>query len=138
MAEIFLYSSLDLREARGNLEDDLSDFLGEAGEVTGGGSGTHGWNIDLQVSDEALPGLLEKLTEFLTEWGVPPDTHFDVWEVRDGEERNTRYDVFATAEVVNWIKITLAFLADRLAADPSGWKAVKQEIQAKLIELDSR
>ena len=48
MAEIFIYSSLDLREARGNLEDDLEEFLEETGETTGGGGGMSGWNVDLK------------------------------------------------------------------------------------------
>ena len=137
MAEIFIYSSLSLREARGNLEDDLDDYLGETGEVTGGGGGMRGWNIDLEVSDDALPKMIERLTDFLTEWGVPPDTHFDVWEVRDGRKHNTRYDVFDTAEVIDWVKITLTFLAKRLATDPAGWQAVKQELDATLAELES-
>ena len=37
--QIYIYSAEPLKEARGNLEDDLDDFLQDAGEVSGGGSG---------------------------------------------------------------------------------------------------
>ena len=136
MAEIFIYSSLNLREARGNLEDDLADFLDDAGRISGGGGGARGWNIDLEVTDKALPEWIEKVKDFLVGWGVPPDTFLDVWEVKDGVEQNTRYEVFDTPEVMEWINTTLTFLAERMVTNPLGWQAIKQEIQAKLVELE--
>ena len=137
MAEIFIYSSISLREARGNLEDDLEEFHGSTFEVTGGGGGERGWNIDLEVSDDNLANSVEKLQEYLSGWGVPPDTDFDVYVMRNGAEEETRYDVFDTSTVVTWINTALVYLSERLASNPLAWQALKQEIEAKLSELDS-
>ena len=77
---IYIYSERSLREARGSLEDDLEDFLGEAGEVTGGGGGERGWNIDLELfEDESAEQWIERLVVFLREWGVPEDAYLKVF-----------------------------------------------------------
>lgn len=135
MVEIYIYSSICLREPRGNLEDDLASILGSAVTVTGGGGGDRGWNIDLEVDNVALPDPIEKVKAFLRGWGVPPDTHLDVW---DSAEKRTRHDVYDTGEVMDWINTTLAFLAERLATNPTGWRDVEREIQGKLSELEAR
>ncbi|HEY8505246.1 MAG TPA: hypothetical protein VIL46_11735 [Gemmataceae bacterium] len=70
------------REGRAGLEDDLDEFLGEAGETTGGGSGvtSEAWNVDLELFDDTqLEEWIERLTHFLREWGVPEDTYFKVF-----------------------------------------------------------
>ena len=138
MADVYIYSSLPLREARGGLEDDLEEFLGTTGEVTGGGGGERGWNIDLEISDAALPRQIEKIKDFLQEWGVPPDTYFDVWSEQNSEEKKMRYDVYATQEVVEWIDTTLVYLAERLDASPSEWQSVRNTIEEKLASLEVR
>ena len=117
MVEIYIYASIGLRLARGNLEDDIESMLGSAVKVTGGGGGDCGWNIDLEVDDAILADPIEKVKAFLFGWGVPPDTYLDVWH---GEGHRTRHDVHDTPEVMDWVKATLAFLAERLAANPSG------------------
>lgn len=52
MADIFIYSALSLGYPRGELDDDLEDLLGSAGEVTGAGAGDRGWNIDLEIYNQ--------------------------------------------------------------------------------------
>jgi hypothetical protein len=94
-ADIFLYSSKSSpalqREGRGGLEDDLDEFFGDAGEVTGGGSGNTGWNLDMRLFDASdLERWLERLTAFLRNWGVPDDAFLDVL-VTEGPRR---VDVF--------------------------------------------
>ena len=137
MADIYIYSSLHLREARGNLEDDLNDFLGDSGEVTGGGGGERGWNVNLEVADESLTEHIAKLKDFLVGWGVPPDAFFDVIEMRDREEHTTRHDVFDTSEVISWVDRTLTFLAERYEGNPGGWQAVKGCDPGKLADLEA-
>src|SRR4051812_23691466 len=76
---ILIYSKQMLREARGDLEDDLDAFLVGSGEVTGGGLGESGWNIDVVLEDTVDDEhWAYRLAEFLREWGVPGDTFFEV------------------------------------------------------------
>lgn len=76
---IYIYSSQILREPRGNLEVDLDDFLKDAGEVTGGGGGERGWNIDLEI-EGATGWWPSRIADFLWNWGVPLDTYLSVYE----------------------------------------------------------
>jgi len=64
------------------VEDELESALGEAGKVTGSGSGTTGSNIDLQL-DDRLPRdkALKLFREVLTLLGVK-----DARIVLDGRE----------------------------------------------------
>jgi hypothetical protein len=79
-AAIYFYSRLPLREARGGLEDDLEEALLGVVEVTGGGGGQSGWNIDLEVCDEvSVEEASENLSAFLQNWGVPKDTYLKVY-----------------------------------------------------------
>jgi hypothetical protein len=82
-ADIFIYSKKPLREPRGGLEDDLDDFLEGAGEVTGGGSGTTGWNFDVEIFDESqIEEWVKRLTTFLKKWKVPKDTYLKIGDRR--------------------------------------------------------
>jgi hypothetical protein len=79
-SDIYIYAKTSLGRGRDELEDDLDDFLGEGGEVTGGGSGLPGWNVDLTLADDAdLESWVGKLVLFLREWGVPQDTYLRVF-----------------------------------------------------------
>jgi hypothetical protein len=94
---IYIYSTRSLKEPRGGLEDDLEDAFGDVLEVTGGGGGIRGWNIDLELADdETLEHVLPRLVRFLREWGVPEDTYLNIyppdWE--EGQEPR-RVDVFS-------------------------------------------
>ncbi len=65
---------------RGDLEDELEGFLGEAGELTGGGSGIQGYNIDLSLNDgEEVEEWVLRLRNFLQKVGVRPGTFFEVF-----------------------------------------------------------
>jgi len=76
---IYIYSKQRLGEPRGDLEDDLDAFLGGAGEVTGGGGGEAGWNVEVLLDDATYAEpWVDRLAEFLRDRGVPEDTHFDV------------------------------------------------------------
>ena len=76
---VYLNCSTALDEPRGNLEDDLDDFLGDAGEVTGGGGGERGWNIDFEITNQEFDNLLPELLVFLTRWGVPRNAYLKIY-----------------------------------------------------------
>jgi hypothetical protein len=62
---------------RQEIEDAIEGFLGARGEVTGGGGGLDGWNIDVELAADAaelLPGLLALLRTL----PVPRDTWITV------------------------------------------------------------
>jgi hypothetical protein len=74
-------------EGRYGLEDDLEEFLGEAGRLSGAGVGIGSlqWNIDLELDgDEHWQAWVDRVVRFLREWGVPADTELVVlppsWE----------------------------------------------------------
>jgi len=136
MIDVCIYSSMDLREARGGLEDDLEEFLDAFGEVAGGGGGAPGWNIDLELfSDEDLSWNINELLDFLREWGVPPDTYLTVSQ-QDNNTEQSRYNVFDSAALVSGIKTNLAILKRRTATDDSaGWEAIRQDLLNTLTEM---
>jgi hypothetical protein len=78
--EIHIYSKLELRDARQALEDDIEEHFSGELEVTGGGSGNMGWNIDVALLDEDASALemSQRLSLFLQKWGVPRDTYMHV------------------------------------------------------------
>ena len=86
--EVFVYSRQGnqklVEEGRQGLEDDLEAFLDGAGEVTGGGSGEVGWNIDLEINTPwpFARRWVPRLCGFLRQWGVPPDTYLMVGQQR--------------------------------------------------------
>lgn len=82
---IYFYSKLSI--ARSAIEDDLDYVLGNKGEVTGGGSGISGSNIDIDIYDGIAADFLEPIKNTLQELKVPSDTvimiedeHFPVYE----------------------------------------------------------
>ena len=92
---IFIYSALPLKEARSGLEDDLEDEFEAFIAVAGGGAGTTGGNIDLELAgDRNLDPVLPQILRFLRDWGVPADTYLEI--VPDEGERR-RVDVFGPA-----------------------------------------
>ena len=63
------------------------------GEVIGGGGGSAGWNIDLELRDAAdVEHWAERLAGFLRDRGVPKDTFLEI--TTEGSE-SRRVDVFA-------------------------------------------
>ena len=91
--KIYIYSKefslAILSEGRDGLEDDLDEFLGEAGETTGGGGGERGWNIDLEVIEDAELWI-GRICEFLRNWGVAQDTYLCVYPENGVEETEQR------------------------------------------------
>ena len=62
-----------------DLEEDIESFFDGRVEITGGGSGSMGWNVDLLLRYELpLEQQIEKLRTFLSNWGVPNDTSLSV------------------------------------------------------------
>jgi hypothetical protein len=71
MIDAFLYFSGDTGIGLDVIADELESALGEAGKVTGSGSGTSGANIDLRLDDRLPPDKALKLfREVLTLLGV--------------------------------------------------------------------
>ena len=84
--DIFIYFS-QLSVPRDVVEDALQDCLGDRGEVTGGGLGNRGANIDIEVfSDQDGPLILCEMKRTLRGMDVPQDT----WLVIEGE----RHDLY--------------------------------------------
>jgi hypothetical protein len=70
---VYFYSKIDFYRTK--LEDDLEELLSENGEVTGGGSGESGSNIDLEIFDpENLPAHIKRIRKLLRKYKVPLDT----------------------------------------------------------------
>jgi hypothetical protein len=79
MADIYIYSTQPLKDARGALEDDIDEKFAGVLEVSGGGAGNRYWNIDIALSEDAdLESVVQQLVAFLREWGVPSDTYMHV------------------------------------------------------------
>jgi hypothetical protein len=92
MIEIIINSKTPLTKSRGDLEYDIEELIEGSGEWAGGGGGQRGWDIVLEIYDDAqAERWLRTLTTFLRKWGVPEDTFLEAW---DGEERFGRRDVF--------------------------------------------
>lgn len=71
---ISIYFNSKLSIGRSAIEDDLDDILGDKGEVTGGGSGISGSNIDIDIYDGIAADFLEPIKNILQEMKVPSDT----------------------------------------------------------------
>ena len=83
--DVFIYFTPRLATPREEIEDALQEHLGNRGEITGGGSGKRGANIDIEIFDdqrgaELLPGIMRILRHL----GVPQDTYLDV----DGQRQD--------------------------------------------------
>ena len=69
---IYFYSNLSI--GRSGIEDNLDEILGDKGEVTGGGSGISGSNIDIDIYEGSAADFLEPIRSILKELDVPDDT----------------------------------------------------------------
>ena len=73
---------------RSDLEDELEDWLDGRAEVSGGGSGADGWDIDLDVPSATVPEeFVQALLEFLRSHGASPDVKVRVVECVEREYR---------------------------------------------------
>jgi hypothetical protein len=74
-ADILIYLPPGLRRDRDEIEDAIEDALGEDGEVTGGGAGDRGSNIDVVVHDRQRVALVvPRLRSALRRLGAPAAT----------------------------------------------------------------
>lgn len=62
-----------------DIEEDLEEILGEAGEVVGSGLGASGGNMDIELFEDA--DVLEEVRSYLLDCGFEKDTILDI----DGE-----------------------------------------------------
>ena len=81
--DIFIYYNMKLEVDRDIIEDQIDDFLGEKGEVTGGGSGISGGNIDIEIYDKVNESIVKELKGFLQELQLPDNTYLVVNGVRE-------------------------------------------------------
>jgi hypothetical protein len=69
---VYVYLRPGLPLGRDELEDMIDDFLGERGEVTGGGAGPAGSNIDIDVRHEAdVAAVVDGVLGILRDTNVP-------------------------------------------------------------------
>ncbi|WP_414549574.1 hypothetical protein [Anabaena sp. CCY 0017] len=83
---INFYSTLNV--GRSAIEDELEDVLEDKGEVTGGGSGVSGSNIDIEIYEGTAYDFLNSIREVLKEFSVPTDTVI----IMNGNERFSVYE----------------------------------------------
>lgn len=77
--EVFINSKSPLGKSRWELEEDVEAFFAGKIEITGGGGGSMGWNIDILIHhDGALKPQIEALKAFLSGWRVPQDTSLSI------------------------------------------------------------
>jgi hypothetical protein len=46
---LYIYSKGELEGGRDEIEDEIEESLGDIVEVSGGGSGAFGWNVDVEL-----------------------------------------------------------------------------------------
>lgn len=81
--DLFIYFPPGMSVPRDEIEDALQECWGERGEVTGGGAGVEGSNLDLLLFDEG-ESLIDEIRFALIEMEVPAETIM----VIDGEENS--------------------------------------------------
>ena len=75
--ELFIYGYQQLGYGRDELEDQIEEYLGDSGEVTGAGAGESGWNLDNEVNPDLTDCALTDFLEFLRNQKVPSGTKID-------------------------------------------------------------
>ena len=74
--DVFIYSKLRLSCGRDVIEDAVDDAISGIGEVTGGGTGATGWNVDVELAGDgdAAPHV-DSIVRVLRRLAVPNDTY---------------------------------------------------------------
>ena len=78
--QIYIYFPSPLPQPRSEIEDDLDEMLGDDGEVTGGGAGTTGANIDIEIFEGDPHDYLERIRSILKGHNVADDTYIVIGE----------------------------------------------------------
>lgn len=71
---IFLYFHSSLNFPRSEIEEVLEECLADRGEITGGGSGVRGSNIDIEIFNDEDLSIVNQLINRLKEMHLPDDT----------------------------------------------------------------
>ena len=79
MDYILVYDTEPLGTGRDELQDAIEEMLGGRGEVTGGGAGVGGWNIDIEVFDpRSLAAVVAELEAVLKGWPLSSHAILDI------------------------------------------------------------
>lgn len=76
--QLFIYYFSPLGVSRGDIEAELESLLGSRGEVTGGGGGLTGGNIDLEFESDDPDKVVEEIRQLLRSLSLPTNTVLDV------------------------------------------------------------
>jgi hypothetical protein len=76
--EVFIYYHGQLGVPRGDIEAELEKLLHGRGEVTGGGGGVTGGNIDLEIDSDDSGQVVDEVRQLLRTLGLPASTVLDV------------------------------------------------------------
>ena len=72
---IFIYFPKNSKVKRDVLEDAIDDILDGSGEITGGGTGNEGSNIDIEIFEGDPANYKEELINLLREYNCPAQTY---------------------------------------------------------------
>ena len=78
--DVFIYFPDRLPYGRDELEDALNEALDGLGEVSGGGSGETGSNIDIEIFDEELTKsqIAALVRDALSTYNLPPSCYMTI------------------------------------------------------------
>jgi hypothetical protein len=98
---VYIYSYSPLESSRYALEDSIEEDFEGAVELSGGGSGSTGWNIDLEILDDSTsPAMIDSLLVYLRNRKVPRDTYLVVFPPdSNGPEGRRELRVYAEDKV---------------------------------------
>jgi hypothetical protein len=79
--QVHLYSRLPYNQSRSDLEEAIDEHFAGRAEVTGGGSGTKGWNVDIELLNDAVDfsAFVQELVRYLRLMGVPSDSYLNLF-----------------------------------------------------------
>ena len=82
--DIFVYIGVGSTSSRDEIEEAIDEILDGRGEVTGGGSGVNGSNIDIEIFDDNDTKGIQEVKAVLRSFNLPSDTTI----VINGERSN--------------------------------------------------
>ena len=82
--QVFIYYYSKLGAPRGDVEAELEALLEGRGEVTGGGGGVSGGNIDLELDCDDPAQVVQEIRQLLRKLSLPANTVLDVEGCRLG------------------------------------------------------
>jgi hypothetical protein len=76
--QVYIYYYSQLGVPRGDIEAELQALLEGRGEVTGGGGGVSGGNIDVEIDSDDPVRAVEEIRQLLRKLSLPTNTVLDV------------------------------------------------------------